>query len=115
MLELNVLQDGDGGINVSFDTKDNVKSPRLRDSLKRFEITNPLVTFSLRHRGKYYEGRSEEEIQTDAWVCDTLSRFWKESEQDMGQPRADVMTVLSRMADAYLQEHEELLELRDRQ
>ncbi len=115
MLEINILQSRDGEVNVTFDSKETIKAPRLKDSLKRFEITNPLITFSNRYTGKYYSDRPEDEIQLDAWTCDTLSVFWKESPEDIGQPKADVMTVLSRMADMYLKEHEELLELRERQ
>ncbi len=115
MLYFDFLQKANGDVNVQVESNQNVKSPRLRDCLKRFEIMNPLITFANRYKGKYYSGYSEDEIQTDAWASDALSVFWKETPEDTGQDRADVVTIISRMADSYLREHEELLELRERQ
>ena len=114
MLYFDFDQTANGDVNVRVESNQKVKAPRLRDCLKRFEITNPLITFSNRHKGKYYSGCSEDVIQTDAWASDALSVFWKETPEDAGQAKADVVTILSRMADIYLKEHDELLYLRER-
>ena len=72
-----------------------------------------LVTFSKRYKISYYEKASEDYVQTDAWICDTMGEFWKDSEKDLGQPAKNVFTILARLSNAYLSEHEELLRLRE--
>ncbi len=130
MILMDFYHDQDDNIKVSFSPgKDDPLTesagklkPEFRNEdkqgtgieLKAYEIQNPLVTFSQRYKGDYYKDLSDDYVQTDAWVCDTLGEFWKESDDDPGQWKQSAMTVLARLMEAYLKEHEELLELRER-
>ena len=129
MLVMDILQDPDGEVAVRFNPE-NTESvsvlrnslkpefldalrPAFQDSLKGYEIQNPLVTFANRYEGDYYKDLSEDYVQTDAWVCDVLGEFWKESEDSPGHSKQGVLAVLTRLIKAYLREHEELLALRE--
>lgn len=127
MVMMDFRYDSDGSVNIRFDPEkgdgvsqivDRIK-PEFRNELKDtgsvlrgYEVQNPLVTFANRYKGDYYKDASEERCQTDAWVCDTLGEFWKDSPDDRGQYKQGVMKVLARVMEVYLKEHEELMELR---
>ena len=114
MLFLDVYQDPQGNIKTQYvpNTPKDIKP--LRDCLRLLEIQNPLCMFAYRHENGYYDKLTEDETQRDAWVADTLSAFWKKTEDDPGQPQMNAFSVLARMTDAYLAEHEELLDFREK-
>ena len=114
MLFLDVYQDPQGNIKTQYvpNTPKDIKP--LRDCLRLLEVQNPLCLFAYRQENGYYDKLTEDETQRDAWVADTLSAFWKKTDDDPGQPRMNAFSVLTRMTDAYLAEHEELLELREK-
>ena len=113
MLVLDIYQNAVGDVTVQYNPQQWESIGQLKSILSNYNIENPLVTFSQRHKGEYYNNVSEEYVQADAWVCDTLGKFWKESDKDMGQPSQNALIILQRMTDAYLDEHYELLELRE--
>ena len=113
MLVLDIFQNHKGDIAVQYNPKKPESIGRLREWLGNYMIENPLVTFSKRYKISYYEKASEDYVQTDAWICDTMGEFWKDSEKDLGQPAKNVFTILARLSNAYLSEHEELLRLRE--
>lgn len=114
MLNIDVFQDPQGNIKVQYNPGDSKDIKALRDCLRLLEIQNPLCSFVVRQDGGFYDNLTEDEIQRDAWVADTLSALWKNADDDPGQPQMNAFSVLARMTDAYLVEHEELLELREK-
>ncbi len=113
MLVLDIFQNHKGDIAVQYNPKKLESIGRLREGLGNYMIENPLVTFSKRYKISFYEKASEDYVQTDAWICDTMGEFWKDSEKDLGQPAKNVFTILARLSNAYLSEHRELLQLRE--
>lgn len=129
MVKIDFCYDSDGSVKIRFDHEkgdgvmkmiDKIR-PELKEELKGtgtvlkgFEVQNPLVTFADRYNRDYYKDLSDERCQNDAWICDTLGEFWKDSPDDPGKPKQSVMKVLTRVLEVYLKEHEELLELREK-
>lgn len=114
MLNVDIFQDPQGNIKAQYNTDTPKDIKALQDCLRLLEIRNPLCSFAVRQKGGFYDNLTEYEIQRDAWVADTLSAFWKKADDDPGQPQMNAFAVLARMTDAYLAEHEELLELREK-
>ncbi len=114
MLNVDVFQDPQGYIRAQYNPDNPKDIKALRDCLRILEIQNPLCSFVARQEGGFYDNLPEEEIQRDAWVADTLSAFWKNADDDPGQPQMNAFSVLTRMTDTFLAEHEELLELREK-
>lgn len=115
MLFIDTYQDPQGNIKIQYvpNTPKDIKP--LRDCLRILEIQNPLCLFAYRHENGYYDKLTEDETQQrDAWIADTLSQFWKRTEDDPGQPQMNAFSVLARMTNTYLAEHEELLDLREK-
>lgn len=77
MLFLDIFQNHKGDIAVQYNPKKLESIGRLREGLGNYMIENPLVTFSKRYKISYYEKASEDYVQTDAWICDTMGSFGK--------------------------------------
>ncbi len=113
MLQLDFFHDD---VNIQINPEESGKEDiiRLRDSLNQFNIRNPLVTFANRYASDFYIDRSEEYVQTDAEMSDLLSEFWKDSPGGDDRMEQNVMIILSRLLHAYVIEHRELEDLRDK-
>ena len=83
MLVLDIYQNAAGEVTVQYNPLQWESIGQLKSVLSNYVIENPLVTFTNRQKGEYYNNVSEEYLQADAWVCDTLGRFWKNSDQDI--------------------------------
>jgi hypothetical protein len=107
MLIVDTFKDRQGKIIVQYNPENADKIQNLRAGLHQYSLKNPLVTFSEHCDGVRFKDYDEETTGEMAWIVDTLGQLWKNN------PEENVFTILSRMTDAYLCEHEELLDLRE--
>ena len=68
MLVLDIYQNAAGDVTVQYNPQQWESIGQLKSILSNYNIENPLVTFSQRHKGEYYNNVSEEYVQADAFA-----------------------------------------------
>ena len=80
--------------------------PYLCDMLRNFVIVNPAKTFATEYKSGKYNNMSVDEIEDRAKIVNYLAEIWNIKEMggkmDGSQPSLNVMIILSRLMQAYI-------------